>query len=288
MSKILFTLAIIILIIISFTASTLTHAARTNVKGSSSSTTRVAAVQIFPVSGGTPQQNIQNMANQVVNLVQQQRGIDFFNFPEFLFQAGLEYMSAGVCSGDGTNSSGTLNNYCFPVPVSGQAINCNALAAPANQVGCALSNSNVTVSVNVCELDETSGKLYNTQVIMQGGKTLATYRKYNPFFRNCFTKPDLELVTFMIKDLKFGVFTCFDLLNEQPKADLIKMGIKYFSYSVALPDLALDAVAIWSWKNSVTVVSSDADGGQSAVVINGKAMQQCTAKTGTCLAVYDL
>lgn len=271
----------------------------------------VGAVQILPVvpsSSSSPAEIVQATSAAVVSTIlrtvaqnQDVGGVDLMVFPEFLFQGGLDYAKEGVCSGDGTNSSGLLRNYCFPVPDAGQRLDCSnnsstaaGVTSPAQQVGCALflsgmsAATSTTASINVCELMPSNGTLYNTQVIIRNGAVVAKYRKFHPFFTSCFAKPQLELVTFPVGSKMFGVFTCFDILWHDPKMDLIKMGIKYFSYSVAIPLVGLPAVQIFSAENKVTVVTSNANGAESAVVVDGKAVSQCKEQTGTCVALYQL
>lgn len=267
---------------------------------SSSSSITVAATQFYPTTtGANAISNIQQTAMRAVQFVfqtlsRQNYDLDLQVFPEFLFLGALGDLGAtGVCSGDGTNSSGQLREYCFPVPDTNTPLLCNLNSiytnSPANLVGCPLANSTLTVSINVCELMQ-NGTLYNTQVVLNGGRVVAKYRKFHPFFESCFKKPNLELVTFTVKNdnFKFGIFTCFDILFKDPKMDLVAMGIKYFSYSVAIPIVGIEAVKLFSWENGVTVVNSNADGGQSGVVVKGTTVAGCDNNKDSCAAVYTL
>lgn len=252
---------------------------------------RVASLQIFPAA------DIAGTADAVLALIaktQAAKGrLDLVNLPEFLFTPGINYDAAGDCSGDGTNSSGRLAQLCYPVPPAGSSLNCAdglPLESPARRIGCSiLSNesSQTAVSINVCEFVERNGTLYNTNVVVRGGQVIARYRKKNVFFTKCYSTPDLELVTFNVSGRKFGIFTCFDILFYSPKMNLVKAGIKYFSYSVSMPLLARDAVSLFSWQNHVTVVNSNAAAGQSSVVVDGTNIARCEG-SDPCAAVAEL
>eukprot|EP00118_Oscarella_pearsei_P026634 m.310204 g.310204 ORF g.310204 m.310204 type:complete len:479 (+) comp50177_c0_seq1:16-1452(+) len=78
---------------------------------------------------------------------------------------------------------------------------------------------------------------YNTDVVFDtDGRLLAKYHKQHLFFENEFDKP--ESVNYAVFEtsfgVKFGVFTCFDILFERPTQLLVKeFGIKNIAFPTA-------------------------------------------------------
>ncbi|XP_052873330.1 vanin-like protein 1 [Anopheles cruzii] len=74
---------------------------------------------------------------------------------------------------------------------------------------------------------------YNTDVVFdRNGTVIARYRKYNLFREAGTSIPAApELVTFETDfGVRFGVFTCFDILFSQPTLQLIKQGLRDFVF----------------------------------------------------------
>jgi hypothetical protein len=251
---------------------------------------RVGALQIFPPAANTIAASAEALTSALQSTVGSSE-YGLINTPEFLFTPNLQFSAPGSCSGTGTNASGVLAaKYCFAVQRTGESLGCAdglPLESPARRVGChpyLLNHSTMAVSINVCELAR-NGSLYNTQMLLRGGKVAGVYRKYHPFFTNCFSKPALELVTFDVQGARFGVFTCFDIVFNDPKMDLVKMGVKLFSYSMAMPTLGSDAVKLFSWTSQVSLVYSNADAGQTSIIVNGAVKSNtCPSTQTTCLA----
>lgn len=136
----------------------------------------------------------------------------------------------------------------------------------------------LAVSYNTCQrnpkgFNPSAPSYYNTQVVVGAGRILAVYPKFHPFFTNCFDKPSLQLTTFntLTSNATFGLFICFDIMFEDPKDLLVKKGIKYFSYSAAIPLVFQTVVGGFSGMNGVIVAASNMDG-SSTVFVDGKSV----------------
>jgi len=145
------------------------------------------------------------------------------------------------------------------------------------------------VSYNTCERDNITGSLYNTQAVIAGGVLVAKYHKMHPWPGECFAVPPTNMVTFTLQGTMIGIFTCFDIMFTDPKDDLVKMGVKFFSYSSAIPLIAKTAVEVFSWANRVTVFNSNLQMGQSQIVTNGTTLSQSCPSTDTvCIAFAEV
>lgn len=81
---------------------------------------------------------------------------------------------------------------------------------------------------------------YNTDVVFDtDGKLLTKYHKQNLYHENAFNTPTkCEHVTFTTSfGIKFGVFTCFDMLFKCPAFDLVT---NYDVYNVVMPTAWMD------------------------------------------------
>ena len=261
----------------------------------------VGSVQIQPTiaQNGSPSETIAATAQSLLTTLTHfadtnaNTTIALFNTPEFLFTGDVDYLWPLVCSDD-TSSSGSLRGYCYPIPQVGEPLVCGAEGghSPADLVGCGLMQhahlKETAVSINVCEVTPSNGTLFNTQVVVRSGRVIAVYRKYHPFFTDCYSTPHLEVVTFTIADnVTVGIFTCYDILFELPKDRLLQEGVKLFSYSVSMPLIDV-VIRDWSEKNSVTVVASNHVKGQTAIIERGVSLASCSAENQTCVAVAFL
>jgi predicted amidohydrolase len=240
---------------------------------------RVAAVQMQSESGATPAATMNLNVATIKGLVTEamSQGASLVTVPEFALNGDFDF---GTCT-----SPTSMAAWSEPITVG--AVDCSgSLTTPLQQIGCANVGNDITVSYNTCEQD--GSDYYNTQVIVYKGQVLAKYRKYNVFYTKCFTKPQLELVTFKVQNATFGLFTCYDILFEHPKQDLVSQGVKYFSYSSAIPIIGKDAVQLFSALNRVNVVSGDLDMGQSAILAKGMTLAQTKTSNGNSLAIANI
>lgn len=242
---------------------------------------RVGAAQVTSLTNSTPKLTILNNAMQFVKMASSSSA-ELLVFPEFALMGNFDFLSC-------TSPSSTAA-YAETVGPAGTRIECLAsLFTPLQQLGCLVPDK--YISYNTVEQDGSS--FYNTQVVTYNRTIVARYRKFHVFYTTCFTSPTLELVTFNISAADgsaygFGIFTCYDILFNDPKVDLVKMGVKYFSYSSAIPVIGHDAVALFSGLYNVTVVSANNDLGEGGVVTDGKFQAACPTSLKNCIATYDL
>ncbi|CUG89448.1 Hypothetical protein, putative [Bodo saltans] len=226
---------------------------------------KVAAGQVNSTTGAsavdTQNQNVDTFLQLMSQAVSQ--GAVFIDFPEFSLMGSFEF---DLCS-----STFTVAAFGEVIGAAGHRIDCNG-TGPLSRIGCSDAAKVLHVSYNTVE--NAAGIFFNTQVVVHNGVIVASYRKYNVFYKNCFASPQLELITFVVQNTTFGIFTCYDILFEHPKMDLVRAGVKYFSYSSAIPLIGADAVSLFGAENGVNVVSSNANTGQSSIVDHGLTIAQ--------------
>lgn len=239
---------------------------------------KVAAGQVNSSSSSTPADTVALNVNTILGLMGDAvaQNVSLVAFPEFALMGDFAF--------DQCSNTTTVAAFSENVGAAGDAIDCNA-STPMARIGCSNAAKVLVVSYNTVEDDQ--GTFYNTQVVVHNGVLLARYRKYNVFYKSCFASPQLELVTFAVQNTTFGIFTCFDILFEHPKMDLVNEGVKYFSYSSAIPIIGADAVSLFAAENSVNVVSSNAAAGQSSIVDHGLTIARAPS-SGNALVVAVL
>ena len=251
---------------------------------------RVASVQMTPLDNSTghfatAMDNANFIATVAANYSNQ---VDLIVFPEYALYGSYSMDSA--CSQNGNHMP---DGFCEVVGVAGDTVNCElAGSSMLSAIACGPAASQTTVSYNACEMvpaNATHGTEYfNTQVVVKGGVILAKYRKYHVWAKKCFNSPSLEVVKFQVQNTTFGLFTCFDILFKDPKQILVDEGVKFFSYSSAIPLIARDAVKLFSWTNGVTVVNSNLQSGQTSVIQKGTTLSDCSGQSGLCVAIADV
>jgi predicted amidohydrolase len=244
---------------------------------SSTAALRVGAAQLTSLSNSTPQATILTNAAKFVKMASASHA-GLIVFPEFALIGDFNFLSC--------QSPSDLEPYSEPIGPAGTRVEClTSLFTPLQHIGCLVPTK--FISYNTVEKD--GSNYYNTQVVTFNYTIVARYRKFHVFYTKCFTSPKLELVTFNVSSVyRFGIFTCFDILFSDPKMDLVKMGVKYFSYSSAIPVIGHDAVALFSGLYNVSVVSANNDLGEGGVVIDGKFGAACPASMGDCISTYDI
>eukprot|EP01062_Namystynia_karyoxenos_P015799 TRINITY_DN1575_c1_g1_i1.p1 TRINITY_DN1575_c1_g1~~TRINITY_DN1575_c1_g1_i1.p1 ORF type:complete len:289 (+),score=100.46 TRINITY_DN1575_c1_g1_i1:79-867(+) len=250
----------------------------------SASALKVGTVQIETTSKSTPQATVAANVAQYTSLLADAagQGARVVVFPEF----GLIGDASIECKSD--KDAGHLAPYCANVPLTGSSP-CGG-STPAAALACAARNSSVALSANLCEIDA-AGALWNTQVVFDSsGKLLASYRKTHPFSK-CFNAPapgEQQNVTVMIEGVRFGVFTCKDILFSTPGVTLRDMGVDKFLYCAAIPIVGADTIRTWSLVHNATMVYSDKYGGMGGVYVRGKRVSDKAPAKGNHVTIYDL
>lgn len=240
---------------------------------------KVSVGQVDSVSGISPSDTVQLNINILLNLANDAvgAGAALITFPEFALQGDFAFMK---CVSP-VNTSG-YSEVLVPV---GTPLNCSSTSA-ASRLGCSVAAKSLHISYNTVEADG-NGAYYNTQVVVHNTMLIARYRKYNVFYKDCFTTPILELITFNLQNTTFGIFTCFDILFEHPKMDLVHAGVKYFSYSSAIPLVGAEIIKLFSASTHVNMVSSNQASKQSEIVADGTAVARATS-SGNLIIVADI
>lgn len=231
----------------------------------SSSPTYVAAVVEYNPDTGAPGGNTtdivsKNVANYVVNIRKAaEQDADIIVFPE----CGL------VAYGSGTS-------YATPLPNPEDLVNpCTDTSSNVTEairiLSCEAQNQSIYVVVNVPEVTPCPNAsrncvlYYNSNVVFdRNGTVVARYRKFNLFGEEGFsTTPEAE-ISILETDfgVKFGIFTCFDLVFEKPAVQLVKeWGITDIVFPTAwfsqLPFLtAVQAQASWAYGLDVNFLAA--------------------------------
>ncbi|XP_058117026.1 vanin-like protein 2 [Anopheles ziemanni] len=133
---------------------------------------------------------------------------------------------------------------------------------------------------------------YNTDVVFdRNGTVIARYRKYNLFKEPGTSVTDVpELVSFETDfGVRFGVFTCFDILFANPTLQLIKLGLRDFVFPAFWtsepPFLASTQIfESWAYANDANLIVSgtnyDLSGATGTGVFNGRNGALLTHFTG--------
>lgn len=164
----------------------------------------------------------------------------------------------------------------YPQP---DASSINPCAEPANwpaslvEASCVARNNSIMSSVNLC--DARADGNYNAQLVFDDeGVLVANYHKAHPYREDCFVTPakaDIEHVTVETSfGVTFGIFTCKDILYDDPGVVLVREGVKHFLYSAAIPLIGSTAVRTFSWVHNVTMVYGNLQTGQGGVFTDGK------------------
>jgi len=201
-----------------------------------------------------------NVANYVKYIGEAaEQGADIIVFPEI----GLVSYQSGT-------------SYATPLPNPDDMVNpCDDTSSNVTEairtLSCAARSKNIYVVVNVPEVapcDNSSSNCsvyYNCNVVFdRNGTIVARYRKFNLFGEAGFsTTPDAE-ISILDTDfgVKFGIFTCFDLMFEKPAVQLVKeWGVTDIIFPTAwfseLPFLtAVQAQTSWSYRWDVNFLAS--------------------------------
>ena len=230
---------------------------------------------------------------------------DLVVFPEYGL---LGNFSTGMCS-QGPSSLERWTEMCHPLPAGGK-VDCGfiVLPTPLHVIACsqyANAYANITVSVNLCERCEGSTEaggpcaitagaspvpgnkntsrvaFFNTQVVLRGLQVVQSYRKVHPWATDCFDTPTLDVRSFDVSNsagtstVKFGLFTCFDIVFPEPSASLLAQGIRHFAYASAIPTIGRAAVELFGKTHNSTMVNANLQTGQTGVSAAGTLLAGC-------------
>ncbi|KAJ8950745.1 hypothetical protein NQ318_011238 [Aromia moschata] len=232
-------------------------------------TYRAAIVEYFPIrntSLTTDEILVQNTLEYISLLNSVTQDIDLIVFPE-----------STLTSGGGASSTSEV-----PVPFTD--IICNSTDTRYHDylknLSCAAIEHNTTVVINIvekenCTLNNATGfcpssgiVYYNSDVAFnESGGVSGRYRKWNLFGEYNLSPPAVvELTTITTRNnVSFGIFTCFDILFDEPALKLIRnLGLKNILFPSMwfseLPFLtALQVQQMWAEENNVTLLSAGAN-----------------------------
>lgn len=159
---------------------------------------------------------------------------------------------------------------------------------------CMALNNHIAVLVNTiddvaCSKDTDShcpddGRyLYNTNIVFdERGAFVAKYHKSNewPGLMPPYNQPESpSMVTYNASfGVNFGIFTCFDIMHENPPVELVNAGLTHFLYPVKQGDAGEKTlISGWSRKHDVTILSANLGAGEerkqgdcSGIIKSGK------------------
>jgi predicted amidohydrolase len=190
-----------------------------------------------------------------------------------------------------------LSNVAEKIPTPNNIIPCNNemfISMPIlNQVSCMAKENNIEVLINLidfvdCDITVDSScpsdnhYLYNTDVVFDNnGELKAKYHKSHewPKLMPAYNQPKTpDYVTYTSTfGVTFGIFTCFDILHENPPNEYIKNGINHILYPVQQGLLGEDSIISgWSKIHNATILSSNLGSSIvhdcSGIITNGKAL----------------
>ncbi|XP_044264513.1 vanin-like protein 1 [Tribolium madens] len=143
---------------------------------------------------------------------------------------------------------------------------------------------------------------YNTDVILDRNGTIVNrYHKYNLFGERTMDKPETpeEIVFETDFGIKFGIFTCFDILFKTPAQELLKRGVDAVIYPSMwyseLPFLAaMQTQQMWANRHNITLLAAGANNvqvgsGGSGVYrgVDGLVVGGVVAEGGTQVFLYQ-
>lgn len=188
-------------------------------------------------------------------------------FPEFGLTPCLE--NDRIC----------LSNVAEKIPAPNNIIPCNNyemyLSMPIlYQISCIAKENNIEVLINLidyvdCDITLDSScpsdnhYLYNTDVVFDNnGELKAKYHKSHewPGLMPAYNEPITpDYVTYTSTfGVTFGIFTCFDILHENPPNEYIKNGINHILYPVKQGIIGEESIITgWSKMHNATILSSN-------------------------------
>lgn len=229
-----------------------------------------------------------NVANYVLYIREAaEQGADIIVFPEI----GLVGYESGT-------------KYSTPLPNPEDMVNpCDDTSSNVTEairtLSCEAQNQSMYVVVNVPEVapcDNSSSNCsvyYNSNVVFdRNGTIVARYRKFNLFGETGFSTTWEAEISILDTDfgVKFGIFTCFDLMFEKPAVQLVKdWGVTDIVFPTAwfseLPFLtAVQAQASWSYSWDVNFLAA----GYNAPSVGSAGSGIYAGKAGPIMAIMPV
>lgn len=171
-------------------------------------------------------------------------------------------------------------------PCGNSAYNQNSIFARAS---CMAAKNKIATLVNTIEKVPCSSSesncpsdemfLFNTDLLFdENGILRAKYHKSHewPGLKPPYDQPEEpSQVTYTSSwGVQFGIFTCFDIMWENPPVELVKQGVKHFLYPVQQGEIGeRTIISSWSERNDVTILSANLGAGDkdcSGIIRSGK------------------
>ena len=213
--------------------------------GASAQAFKIAVVEhrvILPCGSGscgaqTKEANVGAFASYAANA--SRLGAQIAVFPEYGITGASSYPRSAWVSGGYTETFPGATGTERVVPCDSSSASGAFSAAPSvRALSCAARRSSIAIVANLAEYDGTSGLMYNTDVVFDtDGTFIATYRKQNLYGEREMSTPltpRCAEVTFNTTfGVRFGLFTCADLIYAQPAVRLLQAppvgaGVRHF------------------------------------------------------------
>ena len=168
-----------------------------------------------------------------------QLGAQIVVFPEYGITGASSYPRSAWVSGGYTETFPEATDAKRVVPCDSSSTSGAFSAAPSvRALSCAARRESIAIVANLAEYDRASGLMYNTDVVFDtDGAFIVTYRKQNLYGEREMSTPltpRCAEVTFNTTfGVRFGIFTCADLIYAQPAVRLLQMppmglGVRHF------------------------------------------------------------
>lgn len=141
----------------------------------------------------------------------------------------------------------------------------NHVEKALKDISCAAKTRGTNVVINFLEKDNSSNTdiFYNTNLVFDNtGKIAAKYRKINLYEEDELT-PGKDIVTFQSSfGVKFGIFTCYDILFKNPALDILSQDVNDIIYPTAWISqtpfgVSLSVQAGYAKKNKVNLLAAN-------------------------------
>lgn len=200
---------------------------------------------------------LKNIDNYVQHVDQSSRDVDIIVFPEY-----------GLTTLEVFEKPNWKEEYTLQAPKSYEGIDlCSTteVEKALRDISCVAQRKEIYVVINFIEKDNSTTQdiFYNTNLVFDKlGKIVAKYRKINLYEENELT-PGNEIVTFTTTfGVKFGIFTCYDILFKYPALEILDKDVYDIIYPTAWISqtpfgISLSVQAGYAKKNKVNLLASN-------------------------------